>query len=169
MFQSSIDFDFGSELSEPPKKRALENSLFYSSPTFNSQVGKVERSCVQMLRVRVYRNLNKPEFFSILAMEGVNKGKVCGYARSVLLENAKFKVSIKSRERVLRDNRRNVHAFIEAILVDASNDIQPLNGSEKCVTYNPFVCDTFFVRNTSEAFMDDVNEALLQGSDVFVL
>jgi len=45
--------------------------------------------------VRVYRNLLKPNFFSIQAMEGPNKGKVVGYARAVGLENVTFVVSKK--------------------------------------------------------------------------
>lgn len=87
----------------------FENSLFNNSNTrFLSLVGKVTRECIRYTRVRVYRNLNKPEFYSILAMEGDNKGKVVGYAKSVLIENGQFVVGAKSRLRVLSEKRKKV-------------------------------------------------------------
>ena len=68
------------------------------------------------MRVRVYYNLNRA-VWSIKAMEGEHKGRVIGYASSVTLRNAHTVVSEASRQRVLREQRKNVHAYIDGELV----------------------------------------------------
>lgn len=69
------------------------------------------------MKVRVYYNLNR-DVWSIKAMEGEFKGKVIGYAGSVHLKDAKTIVSAAGRQRVLREKRKNVHAYIEGTLVN---------------------------------------------------
>lgn len=49
--------------------------------------------------ILVYRNLNKPSFFSIKQTKG--KYKVSGYANSIVIKNPDFKISEASRQRVL--------------------------------------------------------------------
>lgn len=70
------------------------------------------------MRVRVYYNLSR-SVWSIKAMEGEFKGKVIGYAHSVLLRDAHTVVSEASRQRVLREQRKNVHAYIDGQLAHA--------------------------------------------------
>ena len=67
------------------------------------------------MRVRVYYNLNRA-VWSIKAMEGEFKGRVIGYADAVVLSNAHTVVSEAGRQRVLRERRKNVHAYIEGEL-----------------------------------------------------
>lgn len=68
------------------------------------------KSLCQGQRVKVYRNLNKPDYFSICDLK---TGIVVAYAKSVMLtEIEKFFVSEKSRQRVLKEKRRNVHAWV---------------------------------------------------------
>jgi len=67
------------------------------------------------MRVRVYYNLSR-SVWSIKAMEGEHKGRVIGYANSALLRNAHTVVSEASRQRVLREQRKNVHAYIDGEL-----------------------------------------------------
>ena len=64
------------------------------------------------MRVRVYYNL-KRAVWSVKAMEGAFKGKVIGYANAVVLSDAHTVVSEASRQRVLREQRKNVHAYID--------------------------------------------------------
>ena len=146
----------------------LKESMFVDG-AFESKVGKVTRICKHLMRVRVYRNLNKPEFYSILAMEGENKGKVVGYARSVLIKDCKFKVSEASRQRVHREQRRNVHAFCEGYILDAFESAQSLSGDELVITYNPYKLPTFYKRSDETAQTDNCAQALLQGSDVHII
>lgn len=62
---------------------------------------------------------------------------------SANLENVTFKVSEAGRQRVLREGRKNVHAYIIGDLVDG----QPLTKGET-VTYNPYRFSSFVLKDT---------------------
>lgn len=151
----------------PLEPIAKEESLF-NNGMFYSAVGKTNRVCHKGMRVRIYRNLNKPEYFSILAMEGVNKGKVCGYAKSIKLKSFKFKVSLKSRLRVLKDQRKNVHSFCEGYIEDAFTAQQPINQKSIEVSYNPYRGDAFYEVQTGSNVIDGTYNAIIQHSSVFI-
>lgn len=97
--------------------------------------------------VDVYRNLNRQDLFSIKQRYGANKGKVSGYARSVVIKYPSFAIGEKSRLRVLeKGNSRNVHAFVRGefkngingdILVDKLSDYLR-------VSYSPYVSGSFY-------------------------
>lgn len=142
-------------------------SLFQED-VFTSTVSKSQRACKRGMKVRVYRNLNKKEFYSILALEGEFKGKVCGYAKSVVIENVIFKVSAKSQQRVLRENRRNVHAFCEGFITDASDCVVDIDFEHEVVTYNPFKKASFYKRDDESVYMHPADKVRLQGSDAHV-
>ena len=59
------------------------------------------------------------------------------------LENVTFKVSEAGRQRVLREGRKNVHAYIIGDLVDG----RPLTEGET-VTYNPYKFSSFVLKDT---------------------
>ena len=101
-----------------------------------------ERSVQVGMRVRVYRNLLKPNFFSIQAMEGPDKGKVVGYARAVGLENVRFVVSKKTWERVISEGVRTVFAFADGALVDCLEALPA--GFDERITLQPFERCYFF-------------------------
>src|SRR5690606_22096230 len=98
-------------------------------------------------RVKVYRNLNKPEFFSIMAADGPAAGRVLGYAKAVEIANVTFRISQKSRERLLRDKRRNVHAFAVGTLVSVADELPADSLSWARITYQPYTQGFFFDRN----------------------
>jgi hypothetical protein len=56
----------------------------------------------------VYWNLHK-DLYSVRY-----KGKVIQHLDHIILENVEFKVSDKGRQRVLKEKRKNVHAFVVA-------------------------------------------------------
>ena len=66
-------------------------------------------------RVRVYRNLHT----GTLSMQTkTEKGwRVTAHPHGVILDSCKFVVREGGRQRVLREKRKNVHAFIEGTLV----------------------------------------------------
>ena len=67
------------------------------------------------MRVSVYFNLHK-KLWSVRADEGPEKGRVVAHAEHVALRNARGKVSAAGRAKVLREGRKNVHAFMRGEL-----------------------------------------------------
>ena len=61
--------------------------------------------------VETYFNLHKKRF-SVRACEGPDKGRVIAHRKAVCLLNVKFKVSEAGRQRVLKEQRKNVHAVM---------------------------------------------------------
>lgn len=119
------------------------------------------------MQVKVYWNLHK-NIFSIQ-----HNGIVIGYAQNIVLRDVKFKVSQAGREKVLREKRKNVHAFVVGELVSIAAesfqatskfdlqscivDIFPQSTVE-CVgvTYNPFKYESFVkVGDSSPIFAAD--------------
>jgi len=87
-------------------------------------------------KVYVYFNLHK-NCFSIR-----KNGKVISHCDSVILKDATFKVSEAGRQRVLREKRKNVHAFV----VGSVSDVSGLSGVEHRITniyYNPYKHNSF--------------------------
>lgn len=91
-----------------------------------------------MVRVRVYRNLNR----NCLSVQvKTSKGwRVDHWVDGLQLSDCRFIVSQAGRARTLRERRRNVHAYIEGDLVAESLDgpLAPLDGP--AAYYNPFKC-----------------------------
>jgi hypothetical protein len=101
------------------------------------------------MKVFVYYNLHK-HLWSIKALEGENKGRVIAHRPTVWLTNAVPKVSEAGRQRVLKEQRKNVHAGIVGHWRDAD---MPLVSNDYWVpvTYNPYKYETFvYVDNGCE-------------------
>tara|TARA_R110001606_G_scaffold164565_1_gene308968 strand:+ start:5145 stop:5585 length:441 start_codon:yes stop_codon:yes gene_type:complete len=122
----------------------MSNSLFDDNGMYHSNFKGKQRSCYRGMKVRVYRNLNKPQYYSILALEGPDKRKVVGYAKSVKIIDVKFIVSAKSRARVLNEKSRNVHAFCEGFLNDIYSEQIQFTTPKIEVSYNPYFQGYFF-------------------------
>lgn len=94
--------------------------------------------------VRVYRNLTR-KCFSI--QHKTDKGwRVLGHCIGITLSNATFVVSTAGRERVRREGKKYVHAYVRGKVVvpnyifwDAFSE-----GEQHSVSYNPYL-DDFFV------------------------
>lgn len=84
--------------------------------------------------VRVYWNLHK-KCWSIQ-----HKRKVISHKKQVALINVKFIVSEAGRQRVLKERRKNVHAFAQGELLeeDMKNDYKVI------VSYNPYKFSYFY-------------------------
>lgn len=90
------------------------------------------------MKVAVYFNLHK-KTFSVKALQGDNKGRVIMHSDTIHLENVQFKVSEAGRQRVLREKRKNVHAYVVGELV--STEAKAVCG--ELITYNPYLYTTF--------------------------
>ena len=78
------------------------------------------------MKVKVYFNLRK-KCFSVQ-----HKGLVVAHTDKISLKDVVFSVSEAGRQRVLREKRKNVHAYVIGFI----DKFQPLKGSE--ITYNPY-------------------------------
>ena len=98
------------------------------------------------MKVFVYFNLHR-KLFSIKALEGPMKGRVVAHRHTVLLNDATFKVSEAGRQRVIREQRKNVHAgvsgtwFDDDVVQGKTNAFVTINGS--AIMYNPYKYSTF--------------------------
>ena len=128
------------------------------------------------MRVRVYKNLHK-DCYSVKAMEGPMKGLVVAHCHNIVLRDAKYIVSQKGRERVLRERNKNVHAFVEGkivsmVTVSKSSFDFPIHTSlpfDKTTeaTYNPYKYDSFVHRATSEP-IEESNYAVLNSNGIHI-
>lgn len=83
------------------------------------------------------------------------------HSDNLFLRDAVFRVSQKGRERVLKQHRKNVHAFIEGTLCERGDST-----ACKVVTYNPyknsqFVCEGKEITNAP--FVHLVDNKVLVG------
>ena len=101
-----------------------------------------------MPKVAVYRNLQK-NCLSIQSRERENYGLIMGYCKSIFIRRPKFIVREKGRLKVLKEGRKNVHAFI----VGECPSLKQWSWQDRYVTmggnpttkvfYNPYKYSTF--------------------------
>lgn len=96
--------------------------------------------------VRVYWNLNK-KCWSVCSKE--NGNKLLYHTDKFYLSNCFFVVSQKGRERVLREKRKNVHAYVEGFF-DNNLPVPRKSSKTKQITYNPYIASFFFDKKTFE-------------------
>lgn len=84
------------------------------------------------MKVRVYYNLHK----NMLSVQSkVESGwRVIAHEESVALRDVRFKVSEAGRQRVIKEKKKNVHAFIEGTMVQGNERIS----ADTPVSYNPY-------------------------------
>ena len=114
------------------------------------------------IKVRVYFNLHKKK---LSIQEKTAKGwRVWLHASKVTLENVTFKVSEAGRQRVLRERKKNVHAFVEGdlVLLDETAKIQP----RVLVSYNPYLEIGKFYEVTSKEIIDKAKYAVIVGRQI---
>lgn len=99
-----------------------------------------------MKRVRVYFNLHR-KLFSV--QEKTSKGwRVWLHANQITLENAVFKVSEAGRQRVIREKKKNVHAFVEGSMV-LHDTVEVINPTIQ-LSYNPYKAGVFVERGSQQ-------------------
>jgi hypothetical protein len=118
------------------------------------------------MRVFVYFNLHR-KCLSVKALEGERKGRVIAHADMVVLDNVTFKVSEAGRQRVIREQRKNVHAGVVGELESMGINTAMLSIAEALYSplkYNPYKFDSFVhavnetpVRNAKRAIIASRN------------
>jgi hypothetical protein len=139
----------------------------------------------------VYRNLHTG-CWSVKALSGPKNGLVVLHAKEVLVAEPEFRVSESGRQRVLREQRKNVHAGVVGrvyqatvleeryatsptvcVRVDDAPDGEHYSGHEayREVTYNPYKFDQFVYADTLEgavADQEDESVVLAANSRVYL-
>jgi len=90
------------------------------------------------MKVDVYFNFHK-KVFSVR-----HKGKVVDYTKSIMLEGVKFVVQKAGRKRVLKEGRKNVHAFVRGVIHEPWVDgVTTTEYKSTSVSYNPYRSGNF--------------------------
>ena len=108
-------------------------------------------------RVRVYRNLRNG-LMSVQAKSSNGSWLVIGHVESCLLYDADFAVSEAGRQRVIKYNRKRVHAYVYGELADIETDVSL---STK-VMYNPYKYETFVTESLGR--VDSANCAVVSST-----
>ncbi len=94
------------------------------------------------MKVFAYRNLHR-QCWSVKALEGPLKGRVIYHANDLTLAWCDFKVSPAGRQRVLREQKKNVHAGVVGYLTDCGEIATDGIDLDVPITYNPYKYDSF--------------------------
>ena len=122
------------------------------------------------MKVEIYYNLNK----HVLSVR--QKGIVIKHTPAAEVFNAKFVVQPGGRKRVLREQRKNVHAFVrgtagrlsKTILSEMLGRKYKVPGNWVRVTYNPYKYNTFVDAHTKQP-IHEAKAVLLCDKKVYVL
>ena len=92
-------------------------------------------------KVKAYWNLHK-KVWSLVAVDGPFIGRVVGHVLEASLGEVEFQVSEAGRQRVIREEKKNVHAFAIGTIL-----CEPVKPGER-LSYNPYK-GAYFVRAES--------------------
>lgn len=95
--------------------------------------------------VKVYRNLHTGTW-SVL-----QRGRVICHTDYIVLSGADFVVRPAGRAKVVREKRKNVHAFITGRVVACPGKLDDTGLKWEAVTYNPYKSAHFYSKETSRA------------------
>lgn len=104
------------------------------------------------MKVAVYFNLTK-NIFSVQSREKESYGRVIDHVESVVLKAPKFVVRQSGRNKVIKDQQKNVHAFVVGTVsetgVERDSSMPVL--LEEVITYNPYKSGSFVKLETGSA------------------
>ena len=95
-------------------------------------------------RVQVYYNLHK-KCWSVR-----QSGRVVKHTDNVMLRDVRFLVGKSGREKVLREQRKNVHAYASGYVCQVE-DLPRIPERTALVTYNPYKNETFVYADNGKA------------------
>lgn len=97
----------------------------------------------------VYYNLHKHLFSCKDIKTGLVDKEL--YSTNIKMYDCKFKVSKKGRERVIKEQKKNVHAGVVGTVIATSTfDIDDKLANLTELTYNPYLYDSFIVKNSKQ-------------------
>ena len=102
-------------------------------------------------KVEIYFNLHKKKW-SVR-----QDGKVVQHTNFIQIREPQYVVRQKGKEKVRREKRKNVHAFVRGYVEDR---LPVFPSRNTFVTYNPYKNDSFVERNTQNAICSSPYAAL---------
>jgi len=112
------------------------------------------------MKVDVYFNLHKNKL-SVRSRERASYGKVINHVDSILLKDCTFVVNPAGRKRVLKEQRKNVHAYVRGEITQNGC----WEGSSRTVTYNPYKYDSFVYIDT-EKTVSKADYVVINGKEI---
>lgn len=107
------------------------------------------------MRIQIYWNLHRKQW----SIRSSQLKRVIGHVDHIVLSDVTARVSERGRKRVMREGRKNVHAYLEGTLErseslsqDLYRSLTPITGRE--ITYNPYKSGSFTYRDTGEEFRE---------------
>lgn len=110
--------------------------------------------------VQVYVNLHK----GCLSVQNRQR-RVIAHVDRAVIRDAEFWVSEAGRQRVLKEQCKNVHAKVRGIWCDPTET--DVSGLVQRVTYNPYKYETF-VDKATESPVYEADLVMLEGKRVFI-
>lgn len=104
-------------------------------------------------QVKIYKNLHNG-LFSVM-----QNNLVVAHIESFTLNNVVFKVNESGRQRVIKEKKKNVHAFICGLLVDVNQGF--LHDRLSAISYNPYRASNFYFKGDN-----DFDEVLLNDFEI---
>lgn len=115
----------------------------------------------------VYRNLQVGGY-SIRSRETETYGTVIGHEDEVVMENVEFVVQEAGRQKVLEEERKNVHAVVRGV-VDTKDSWEGIDTNNAIpITYNPYEYAHFVHANTEEP-IESADRVLIGEDGVFAV
>ena len=115
--------------------------------------------------VQVYRNLNR-KFASGKPVFSVrnDKGLVEDHVASISLLDPVFRVSKAGNERVRKEKRKNVHAYVSGQLGRPAGDLEGYSLDR--AYYNPYK-NEFFVNDKGEELRGKYEKVIITGKQIY--
>jgi hypothetical protein len=93
---------------------------------------------------------------------------IVGHTGLILLQECQFNVSQKGRERVLREQRKNVHARIKGFIAESGMGVEAEDKDlilPAKISYNPYTDESFICKNlTDKPFRVNKAECIILNS-----
>lgn len=113
--------------------------------------------------VRVYRNLLNHRISVQAKID--KRWKVVGHVTELAIANVSFTIRESGRKRVLRDKRKNVHAWAEGILIGDRNIPRKIP-IDIPLLYNPYTMDKFLDKR-SHRIIETADYLVVRSNEVF--
>lgn len=97
-------------------------------------------------RVQVYKNLHK-DMWSVR-----QAGKIIFHCNRLILRDVKFHVQPAGRDKVRREGKKNVHAYLSGYLFHVRGLNKLTDDRYLVVTYNPYKHDTFVTEHSEPIY-----------------
>jgi hypothetical protein len=125
-------------------------------------VGYKERQYSPPISCEIYRNLRTGSL-SVRSKEGEHKGLVIDHLSEVHLKDCSFEVNENGRQKVIENERKNVHATVIGTL----KQNEPSLSDPVEITYNPYEFDSFVTQEAHHPVSEAENVVInIQGERV---